>query len=218
MEQSPMFATEHLQRIFQFIMVMGPAGVYFLILGFLNTRRCPQLLSGRRDFVILLTVMSPAFILPVLYYAHWSPLFVIAICTASAPVIGLLVPRGYSWVIYNITPADTRDAIARTLRSLQLEGSLDGQGGFRLPQNDVRIRIAGFSLLSNVSVHLDRADRQFAHRFAAELGSTLRSMRVEVNPMGTTMLLIAMAMLVAPLGMMTRRVPEIVRILTDLLP
>ena len=38
------------------VTVLIPMGMYFLLLGLLNSHQHPQLLSGRRDFTLLLTV------------------------------------------------------------------------------------------------------------------------------------------------------------------
>ncbi|MEI7838116.1 MAG: hypothetical protein WCK05_17070, partial [Planctomycetota bacterium] len=48
------------------VTILIPLGVYFLLLGVLNSRRHPQLLSGRRDFTLLLAAFSPMLLLPVL--------------------------------------------------------------------------------------------------------------------------------------------------------
>ena len=64
--------------------VVVPVAVYFLVLGLLNSRPHPQLLSGRLDFALLTAAISPLFAVPVLRYFGISLLSV-----ATAVALGL---------------------------------------------------------------------------------------------------------------------------------
>ena len=51
--------------------VVVPVAVYFLILGLLNSRRRPQMLSGRLDFALMITALSPLFLVPAVFTLLW---------------------------------------------------------------------------------------------------------------------------------------------------
>ena len=197
--------------------VLMPVAGYFFFLGLLNSRRHPQLLSAKADFALMIAALSPLFVLPLVQYLGPSPASLAAAGAVLAVVIGLLAPRGPGWVIYNLPHDQPRDAVARTLRRMGLE-VLDTGAGLRLADRDVAFQIGGFPLLRNVSLRLHGADKAFARQFQQALARTLAGTEAETTPMTMTMLLLATALMVAPLTMVARRVPEIVRLLTDLLP
>ncbi|MDY6914380.1 MAG: hypothetical protein SVT52_07995 [Planctomycetota bacterium] len=190
-----------------------PVAVYFLILGLLNSRRHPQLLTSRRDFAMLLAALSPLFVLPAVGH---SPTTLLAVAATLAGAIVLLAPRGKSWVIYNMPPAQARNCIARSLRAIGLQPK-SRPDGFDIEHDSAFVRISGFWLVRNVSVRLVGGSEELAGRFQASLAKTLSQVRAETTPMAVSLLLVATAMMVAPLALMAHRVPEIVRLLTDLL-
>lgn len=201
----------------QIAMVAVPVAVYFLLLGLLNSRSRPQLLSGRQDFAILIVALSPLFVLPVLRCWGLSPVTVLAAVAAVAAAAGLLGPRGNTWVIYNLPARQARQTLARTLESLGL-GFHDCPDGFALDDGRGQVRLGSFPLLRNTSIRLADDDPDLARRLESALSQTLADCRVETSPMAMALLLVATAMLVAPLALMAQQVPELVRQLTNLLP
>ncbi len=194
-----------------------PVGLYFLVLGLLNSRRHPQLLRGRSDFALLLVALSPLFALPAISYVGVSPLTVLAITAVVVGAIWALAPRGETWVIYN-TPLDQgARAVEQALTAMDLHAARNRRGVFRLRGKDATIEISSFSLLRNVSIRLRGGDVSLGRRFEGELAGVLSEIRTEPSPMGVGLLLVATAMLVAPLTLVAHRAGEIVRILTDLL-
>ena len=193
--------------------IVVPVAIYFLILGLLNSRRHPQLLTGRRDFAMLLAALSPLFILPA---AGHSPTMLPAVVAALAGAIVLLAPRGKTWVIYNMPPDQARNCIASALRAIGLQPR-PRPDGFDIGHDGAFIRISGFWLVRNVSVRLVGGSETLAGRFQTSLAKTLSQVRAETTAMAVSLLLVATAMMVAPLALMADRVPEIVRLLTDLL-
>jgi len=196
--------------------VVVPVAVYFLIVGLLNSRRHPQLLTGRLDFVLMIAALSPVFILPTVEYMELSPLGVLALVLVVAAGIVLLAPRGGAWVVYNLRSSQARSAVARALRALGLDFQ-EAPGGLRLDGQDATVSIRSFSLLRNVSIGLRSEDKDLARRFQVQLARTLGGMKAETSPAAMSFLLVATGLLVAPLSLVAHRVPEIVRILTDLL-
>lgn len=200
----------------QIAAVVAPVAVYFLILGLLNSRRRPQLLSGRLDFALLIVALGPLFVLPVLRCWGLSVPVVLSAAGAVAAV-AMLVPRSNTWVIYNLRAADARDAVERALRSIAADFRADDTG-FAIGDRGGRLRIGEFPLLRNVTIRLDADDDRLGARFESALERALADYRTETSPMAVSLLLVATAMLVAPLALVAHRVPEIVRLLTNLLP
>jgi len=209
---------EQLSITIRIATVVVPVAVYFLILGLLNSRRHPQLLSGRQDFAVLLVAMSPLVVLPVLSIVGPSLPAVLCIVGALAAGIFLLAPRTGNWVIYNIPADGALRAVEQALRSLGMKAHQQQDGLIRIPQEDATIQIGGFRLLRNVSIRLRGGSDGLADRFDKALASVLGGVRAETSPTAVALLLVATAMLVAPLALMARHAPEIVRLLTDLLP
>ena len=215
-----MLGTEHLTVPVRIAAVVVPVAVYFLILGLLNSRRRPQLLTGRRDFALLTIALSPLFVLPALSYFGVSPITVFLAVATVVGCIWLLAPCGQMWVIYNIPLAQATDAVQQALLALGLE-IRRMEHGFRLVGHDATVEIGGFSLLRNVSVRLrscgDGNVSKLAGQLEQQLSQTIAGVHVEVSPMAVALLLVATGMLVAPLTLVAQRAGEIVRILTDLL-
>lgn len=211
-----MLGSENLSISVRIATVVVPVAVYFLILGLLNSRKHPQLISGRLDFALLIAVLSPLFVLPALNYVGISLWSVLAAVAAVAGGIMLVAPRGPTWVIYNMPAAHARQAIADALGALGL-GCTPVEGDLHLADQRAVVHISSFTLLRNVSIRLRGGSEQLARRFEAALSQRLASVHAETTPTAIGLLLVATAMMVAPLTLMAHRVPEIVRILTDLL-
>ena len=83
---------------------------------------------------------------------------------------------------------------------------------------DVTLRFSSMPLLRNVSISAEGQDTAaFAKDFEKLLAGQLAAVRTTARPMAVTFLLIATAMLIAPLGLLADRMPEMVRIITDLI-
>lgn len=208
--------TENVGMTLRIATTVVPVAVYFLVLGLLNSRRHPQILSGRMDFALMVTALSPVFILPALQYVGASLLTVLAMISVLAAAILVLAPRGGSWVIYNLPAAEARKAVIRALDEMGVRFQARGQA-IRIEEPQTTLIIRSFSLLRNVSLHLDVHEADLARRLERRLSRNLGRLEAETSPMAVSFLLVATAMLVAPLSMVAHRVPEIVRILTDLL-
>jgi len=195
--------------------VVVPVALYFLILGLLNSRPCPQLLRGRRDFALLIVALSPLFVLPVLSWAGGSWLALAAAAAAGGGGLALLRPPADSWVIYNITSAEAVEAVRHALRAAGLAFEVRDRV-FHLP-GGATVDLSPFPLLRNVSICMTPTERGASRRFEAALARRLCTLSAETSPMAMALLLVAAAMLVAPLAMVAPRAGEIVRILTGML-
>ena len=210
-----MIATEYFGVYVQIATVVVPLAVYFLILGLLNSRQHPQLLTGRQDFALLMAALSPLFVLPALQYVGISLWTTAAAAACVTGIILLLEPRGHTWVIYNLSEANARRAIGGALRDAGLAFH-ESKPGFYLGEENAFVKIGGFSLLRNVSIRLRGGSKNTPGRFESALSENLGAVKAETNPTGVSLLLVATAMLVAPFALIANEVPEIVRLLTDL--
>jgi hypothetical protein len=186
--------------------VVAPVALYFLVLGLL--------LSGRMDFAILTIAISPLLLVPLLNWLGLSLAFAAAAVAVVAGGALVLVPRGQTWVLYNVHAEQARSAVAGALRRMGLEAEFR-EGCYLL--GDARVQVSGFSPLRNATIRLLGGDKSQARRFERAMWDVLRGYEAQTSPMAVSLLLVAATMLVAPLALMAHRVPEIVRILTDLI-
>lgn len=200
------------------VTVLVPLGMYFLLLGLLNSRRTPQLLSGRQDFAMLVLAFAPLLLLPVgnLLGASATGMTLAGAVMLAGAVV--LAPRPGRWVIYNLPAPEALELIRASLGEAGLEVRDREGGGFELSRPGPEVQISEFPLLRNVSVRLLGADKALQGRFARSLGRSLTTCRAETCPATVGLMLVAIAMMVAPLVLVAHRAGEIVRIVVDLLP
>ncbi len=200
---------------FRLATVVVPVAMYFLVLGLLNTRSSPQLLTARVDTAMLMVVLSPLVLLPVVNIVGLTMLAAV-ICAGMVGVGALVMPPAGAWVIYNISQDDARAIIADVLHAVGIPHQVTDDG-FISESGEVRLKIGGFALLRNVAVRLQGGDRDLERRFHHELQVRLDTVQAANNPMAQGMLVVSVAMLVAPLALVVNRAGQIVRVITDLL-
>lgn len=196
--------------------VIGPIAVYFLVLGLLNSRRHPQLLSGRQDFALLVLALSPLLFLPAISYFGTSLPALALLAVIFVAGILLLGPREHSWVIYNAAADEVRQAVGRSLQQMAVDYKQDGNL-FIISENNIQLRLCEFPLLKNVTIKLSGRAKEFAARLDATLPRVLCRHEAQTSPMAVALMLVATAMLIAPVSMMAQSMPEIVRLVTDLI-
>ncbi len=206
----------YLGFVFRLAMVVVPVAVYFLILGLLNSRRRPQMLSGRQDFALLIVAMSPLVLLPAIVYVGASLLTIATVAAGLAVAILLLSPSSRTWVIYNLTREDADSAIKRAVRSLGVE-SAPSEFGTDLPEKDAKIIVSEFPLLKNTTIRIRGGSEAFSREFANALANAVGRSRAETSPTAVALLLVATAMLIAPLSLMAQNMPQIVRLISDMM-
>lgn len=203
----------------QLATMVVPIGVYFFILGLLNTRRHPQMLTGRADFAILFIAICPLLVVPVLAAVGMSLLALALTGSAIGAAILLLAPRGHNWVIYNVSDAQVRRALRHALRREEIDFEKFGPNELRLSPSGASIHVSHFALLRNVSVRIEDATPELARSIESQLHRDICRLQPEPHSMAVIMLLVATGMLVAPMTFMAHHgVPRLVRLLSDLLP
>ena len=198
-----MAATIHGDSAVLLATMVAPVAVYFLILGVLNSRRRPVLISARSDFLLLGGALSPLCIYPAMQLAGVSWILLAFSAAILTSVTLYIMPRRGGFVIYNLPSAKARSVIGQVLSELTGRADL--------------VQITGFAQLRNTTVRLVGPDKQFSQAFEQALADRLADMPVEASAMATGLLLVATGMLAAPLSLMAHRTVQIVRILGDLL-
>jgi len=200
----------------QIAAAIGPVALYFLVLGLLNTRRRPQLVRGRVDFILLLAALCPLVICPLAAWTGWSSVAIAAAAAAALAAVWMLSPSRESWVIYNITGAEALDAVANALDQAGLDHARrPDMQSFTVPGGE--ISLSSFPLLRNVSIRMAGCDARSAQLFEQALAGNVSRLGAQTTPMAMAMLLVATAMLVAPLVMVAPKAVELVRIISGLL-
>ncbi len=197
--------------------VLVSLATYFFLIGLLNSRPRPQIVSSRLDFIVLNACMFPAFCLPaasVLAGAGWVMAGAMA---AAMAMVAMLAPRRWSgWTIYNIAGAEALRAVERALDDTGETFRRTGRT-LRLTGSDARVKLRSVPLLRNVSVSVEGPDAsRIAQAMDPAMHRELSQAPARANAAGATLLLAATAMIIAPLGMFADRMPEMVRLITDL--
>lgn len=197
--------------------VVVPVALYFFLLGLLNSRSAPQLVRGHTDFICLIAAFSPIFCVPVLRCFGASAWAVVGVLGALVATAAVLAPaRTGNWAIYNIA---LPEAVRAAERALQAMGSQFTRRGRQLVLEgmDARLNFTSLPLLRNVSVTAEGDDAPKLQKdFEYRLSEQLTAIRTGATAMASAFLMISTAMLVAPLALFADRVPEMVRLLTDL--
>lgn len=212
-----MLGIGQMSLLVQVAAVVVPVALYFFLLGLLNSRSAPQLVRGRTDFICLIAAFSPIFCVPVLRCFGASAWAMVGVLGALVATAAVLAPaRTGNWAIYNIA---LPEAVRAAERALQAMGSQFTRRGRQLVLEgmDARLNFSSLPLLRNVSVTAEGDDapklqKDFEHR----LSEQLTVIRTGATAMASAFLMISTAMLVAPLALFADRVPEMVRLLTDL--
>ena len=207
---------EQLSTTLRVATIVVPVALYFLLLGLLNTRRHPQMLSARQDFALLLLALCPLGFQPVMLYFGGGLLTMLSCASVMGFAIYLLVPRGRAWVIYNIPFKKGRDTIAAVLEDMgyspvRTHRGVDIDSGFAC------VEIGSFPILRNISLRLVGGDDEMWEVFENNLSAYVCKIEAQPSPMAVSLLLVATLVIIAPMMLMVHHAPEIVRLLTNLL-
>ncbi|MCP4376552.1 MAG: hypothetical protein GY794_10325 [bacterium] len=209
-----LLGSEYFGASFRVASVIVPVAGYFFILGLLNTRRRPQILTGRLDFSLLMLALCPGFVLPMLESFGLTLAGAAVVVGVLAAGLWLLGPGRKTWVVYNLSLGQADRVLRRAMDTMGWQYRTTPEG-YRIEAHDMNVRVSGFWILHNVSVHLTGGSDKLCRGFARELGIAVARTSARTPAMAVTMLLVATGMLVAPLAMVAHRVPEIVRLLAD---
>ena len=197
------------------ITVVMAVAVYFLILGLLNSRKAPQLLTGPEDSLLLIG-SACLLIVPLQLGRLGTAAVLVGMGLAAAGAIGYLVlSRPRVWVVYNLRAALADALVEDVLSSM---GRSFSRSGRQIVLSDgTRIEVNCFALLRSVSIRMHGGGEQLRQEFGEFLTRATAKLSAETSPSAMALLLVAMAMLVAPLMLAAHRAGEIVRLISDLL-
>jgi hypothetical protein len=185
---------------------LGPAAIYFVLLGLMNLSRRPFVTSGMRDTAALGVAISgfmiagpmELFLPESLAYATgrgwlvWLLLIVFYALTVTLLVL-LQRPR---IVIYNVTPEQLRPVLADLVRRLDKDGRMIGDAVF-FPNLGVHLNVEPLPILKNVQLKSAGASQSYQGWREVELAlqTGLRESRGSANPNGYTLVFIGAIML-----------------------
>jgi len=172
------------------------------------------MLTGRLDFSLLMLALCPGFVLPMLESFGLTVYGAAVGMLVVAAGLWLFGPGGRNWVVYNLPPGQAHRVVLSAMDAMGWRYHRDTDG-YRVEEHDVTVRVSGFWILHNVSVHLSGGSQALCRRFARELSAVVSRTSARTHAMAVAMLLVATVMLVAPLALFAHRVPEIVRLLAD---
>ena len=211
-----MIGSEHIATYLQVATLVVPVALYFLILGLLNSRRHPQLLTSRQDFALLTGAMGLMAVMGIVTYLGTSLPVAMGSIAGIGGLLVIFAPSRRSWVVYNMPPGEAREVIRDVLENMG-HSLVEEPYGFRIRGATDKIIISSFPMLKNVTIRLRDCRDGLAEGIGSGLGQALGRIDTETSPMAASMLLVATAMIIAPMALVMQKAPEIVRLLTDLL-
>ena len=197
------------------ITVVMAVAVYFLILGLLNSRKTPQLLTGPEDSLLLIGSVCLLAVPLLLGRLGTVGLLAAVGLTATGAITYLVLSRPRVWVVYNLRAALADAFVEDVLSSMGRSFSRNGHQFVLF--DGTRIEVSCFALLRSVSIRMYGGDEGLRRQFGQLLIKATAKFTAETSPSAMALLLVATAMLIAPLMLAAHRAGEIVRLLSDLL-
>ncbi len=183
---------------------LGPLGVYLMVVGTVNLRRRPMLVSGTSDFAAITIALSGLVVagpmelfMPEVALAQFGPyiwLLLISFYVLCVALIVLLArPR---LVVYNVSMRQLRPLLTEVAQGLDAEARWAGDS-LAMPGLGVQLHLEPFATMRNVSLlavgrHQDL--NGWAHLSAA-LRENLSKIEVRANPRGYSLTAFGVLML-----------------------
>jgi hypothetical protein len=191
-------------QVFASCVVFLPLAIYLLVLGWINLRPWPLVVSGARETAALgLALAGPVLIGPgqlllppaaTQHFGAWIwPL--LALLYALAVLLAILISRP-RLVIFNIDPAELR--VVLTSLATELDAGAHWAGDtLALDGLGVELRIEAFASMSNVSLIAGGEPQSAAgwHHLERSLRSALTGARSRRNGRGAALIALAALML-----------------------
>jgi hypothetical protein len=206
-----------MQTIYALIAV-APLAMYLVLVGMLNLRRKPYLMTGARESMLVSLALSGlALIGPMeLFFPQqaanefgpyiWLMLLVFYLL---AVMLWILISRP-RLVVYNISSAQLRALLAEAAGKLDSEVRWAGDS-LALPRLNVQLFVDGFDAMRNVSLVGTGGEQSYTNwrRLEGALREILREITVPRNPRGYSMVLVGILLLIT-LGFQVARDPQAV--------
>lgn len=178
-----------------------PLTLYFGFLGLVNIRRRPTVVSGRRDFLVVVAAFLPLLYRPMRMVLSLGDVFwQSAVIGVVGVILWLLLPREFtSWVVYSVSEADITRSIESILRRMPVRYSHVGNRFICEPPNGSLV-ISSMPLLRNVAVYLEGTkNTSFFARLGEHLQRDLSQVESQPSLSGHCFLAVAVTLLATPL-------------------
>jgi hypothetical protein len=203
---------------FRFAIAVIPLASYLLVLGAINARRRPLVVSGSSDtFALGTALVGLAFVGPIELFRPeaattelgnyiWLALivlyglFVLLVTLLSRPRI----------VVYNVSQEELHPFLAETAARLDPDARWAGNH-LSMPRLGVQLHLDGLELMRNVSLSSSggRQDVDGWHKLTRALAESLTSVRVKPNPRAIGFLLVAVVLFATSLTLLWRNPVEL---------
>jgi hypothetical protein len=203
---------------FRVAVALLPVAAYLLLVGLVNLRRRPFLISGGSDLAALgLALSGLAFIGPLdllrpepatAEFGNFIWLVLLAFYWLWLVLIVLLArPR---LVVYNTSIEELHPLLAEAASRLDSEARWAGHS-LALPQLGVQLHLESFDLMRNVSLVSSGGQQSLDgwRRLARELTASLRRLRVKPNPRGLVIVAVSLLLIAASVSQMLRHPVEL---------
>lgn len=192
---------------------IAPIGIYFLIIGLVNSHARPLRLSSRADFVALTSVLAPFVIwpIPALAAARQWVLLVGGLVLAAIVFLRLLPRPHAGWVIYNISEGRWRSAFDAAARAAGVIGRWNGRT-WRDAAGGLTLSYTTFSQLRNVSVQIHGEGRvvaPLAERIGARLDAQFERMEQLPSASGALLLVVGILVTLFPVWLLGRHAQDV---------
>jgi len=205
----------------------APLAFYLFLLGVINLRRRPTVISGSVDAAGLafaasgLLLVGPMnLFLPAAAAVRFGPFawLLLLACYGLGVLLYILVARP-RLVIFNIPVEQFRPLVEQTVRRLDSDARVAGDA-MQLPQFSLQFHFDNAAAMRNVSLVATGERQSYSgwKRLQAELAGVLRSIEVPRNPRGFTFLACALALVGWPLSQLLQTSgPAVAQQLRDIL-
>lgn len=189
----------------QALIAVAPLAMYLVLVGTLNLRRKPYLMTGAREAMLVGLALSGLMVIgpmelffPQQAANHFGPYVWIMLLVFYLLVVLLWIlvsrPR---LVVYNISPAQLRVLLAEAAGKLDPEVRWAGDS-LALPRLNVQLFVDGFEVMRNVSLVGAGGEQSYTNwrRLEGALREILQEITVPRNPRGYSMLIVGILLLV----------------------
>jgi hypothetical protein len=200
------------------LIAVAPLALYLVLVGMLNLRRKPYLMTGAREAMFVGLALSGLMLIgPMeLFFPQqaanqfgsyiWVMLLVFYLLVV---MLWILISRP-RLVVYNISPAQLRALLAEAAGKLDPEMRWAGDS-LALPRLNVQLFVDGFDMMRNVSLIGTGGEQNYTNwrRLEGALREVLQEITVPRNPRGYSMFVVGILLLLI-LGFQVAQDPQAV--------
>ena len=203
-------------RTFELLIAVAPIAMYLVLLGLINLRRRPYVLTGTRESLLVglalagLVVVGPIELFfpqqAANRFGHYVwPLLAMFYTLLLCLWILLGRPR---LIVYNVSSAQLRAVLSEAAIKLDADARWAGDS-LALPQMNVQLHLEVFDWMRNVTLVSTGGDQSYTNwrRLEGALRVALREITVPRNPRGYSFILVGL-MLIATLAIQAARNPQ----------